>query len=64
MINWKVYRRLPWSCKSPMPYNVHAVYNAFKQGWSDYGQLAEQLPIDLFYWLKTHLVRKNNYFKM
>ena len=31
-----------------MPCNVHAVHNGFKYGLSKYGQLAEQLAIDLF----------------
>ena len=47
-----------------MPYNVHALYNDFKYDWSEYGQLAEQLAIDLFYWFKTHPARKKEYFKM
>ena len=38
---------------NPMPYNAHAVYNDFKYGWLEYGQPAEQLAVDLFYWFKT-----------
>lgn len=46
-----------------MPCNVHAVHNGFKYGLSEYGQLAEQLAIDLFYWFKAHPARKEDYFK-
>ena len=41
-----------------MPCNVNAVHNGFKYGLSEYGQLAEQLAIDLFYWFKAHPARR------
>ena len=47
-----------------MPCNVHVVHNSFKYGLSEYGQLAEQLGIDLFYWFKAHPARKEDYLKM
>lgn len=46
-----------------MPCNVHFVHNGFKYGLSEYGQLAEQLAIDLFYWFKAHPAHKEDYFK-
>ena len=47
-----------------MPYNVHAVYNDFKQGWFECDQLVEQLVIDLFCSFKTRPLRKKDYFKV
>ena len=46
-----------------MACNIHTVHNGFKYGLSEYGQLAEQLAIDLFYWFKAHPARKEDYFK-
>ena len=37
---------------------------SLQHGWSEYGQLAEQRPIDFLYWLNTQPARKNDYFKM
>ena len=39
------------------------MHNGFKYGLSEYGQLAEQLAIDLFYWFKAHPAPKEDYFK-
>ena len=47
-----------------MPCNVYAVYNDLKHGLSEYGQLAEQLAIDLFFWFKAHPIPRKHYFKM
>ena len=46
-----------------MPCNVHVVHNGLKHGLSEYGQLAEKLAIDLFYWFKAHPACKEDYFK-
>ena len=46
-----------------MPCNVHVVHNGFKHALSEYGQHAEQLALDLFYWFKAHPARKEDYFK-
>ena len=46
-----------------MPCNVHVVHNGFKHALSEYGQHAEQLALDLFYWFKAHPTRKEDYFK-
>ena len=44
------------------PCNIHVVHNAFKHAIQVYGQQAEQLAIDLFYWFKAHPCRKEDYF--
>ena len=38
-----------------IPCNLHAVHNAFRKGLDDFGQEAEQLVIDLFYFLKAQI---------
>ena len=47
-----------------MPYNVRGVYNDFKHGLSKYGQLAEKLATDLYYWFKAHPAHKKGCFKI
>ena len=46
-----------------IPCNLHAVHNAFRKGLDDFGQEAEQLVIDLFYFLKASPCRKEDYFE-
>ena len=46
-----------------MPCNVHVVHNGFKHGLFEYGQFAEQLAFDLFYWFKAHPACKEDYFR-
>ena len=43
---------------NPMPYNVHAVYNVFKHGWSEYGQLISSIGS------RHTQPAKKDYFKM
>ena len=49
-----------------MPYIVHAAYNDFKHGWSEYGQLVEQLEFDIFYSIGSRHTQsaKKYYLKM
>ena len=42
-----------------IPCNLHAVHNAFRKGLDDFGQEAEQLVIDLFYFLKASACHKD-----
>lgn len=44
------------------PCNIHTVHNGFKNGVQVYGQQAEELAIDLFYWFKGSPCRKEDYF--
>ena len=44
------------------PCTIHSVYNAFKQGLQVYGQQAEQLALDVFYWFRAHPCRKEDFF--
>ena len=46
-----------------IPCNLHAVHNVFRNGLDDFGQEAEQLVIDLFYFLKASPCLKEDYFE-
>ena len=44
------------------PCTIHIVHNAFKYGLQTYGQDAEQLTLDIFYWFRAHPCRKEDFF--
>lgn len=45
-----------------IPCNLHAIHNAFRKGLNDIGQDAEQLVLDLFYYLKASPGQQEDYF--
>lgn len=46
-----------------MPRKIRDVHNGFKHGLFEYGQLAKQLALDVFYWFKAHPAHKEDYFR-
>ena len=46
-----------------IPCNLHIVHNAFRQGLNIFGEQAEQLVLDLFYFLKASPCRKEDFFE-
>lgn len=43
-----------------MPSKIRDVHNGFKHGLFEYGQLAKQLALDVFYWFKAHPAHKED----
>jgi hypothetical protein len=46
-----------------IPCNLHIVHNAFRQGLNIFGEQAEQLVLDLFFFLKASPCRKEDFFE-
>ena len=46
-----------------IPCNLHIVHNAFRQGLNIFGEQAEQLVLDLFFFLKASPCRKEYFFE-
>ena len=44
-----------------MPCNLHVVHNSFRKGLNAYGEDAEQLCLDLFYWFKLSPCKREDF---